>query len=392
MTLSQTFAARFVPLALLIALHAAPAQAQLLDILKRLPFPLGASAPGQGAAPADALASAGPVQPIKAGQQIESEMAPDTQCKRPRERFNVGEKLAEYGGIAAGLRLQRLIASDFTHAELKPEDLQMLRYLAKTTVWLPAEAEAKLGSIYDGATSMFGLLKSVGDLDRLAMDDIEARLAKLRGTVTEYPADIRLSLDKTLADGAYARFGGVIQLSSRFLNGLVDAGAGADFLLAHEVSHIYKRHAMKDLQFKLISSSEGWELGKKVLQRAQRGMEIDPIGDGVFLFTTIPRLMNFIRSVQLSFGRDQELEADACSTVWLKAVQTDPFEAWDQYHAKLGVSTSYAVEHPTHEEREARFRRRAAAAPAKAEATPVGVGTVKSGGQKIVTEAGKKKP
>lgn len=382
----------FVALVLcLLLLSPSASQAQVGELFRRLLPGLGASAPAPGspAATEAASAQAAPVKPIK---DIRSEMAPDTQCNRPRERFNIGEKLAEYGGAVAALRLQRLISSDFQFADLKPEDHQMLRYLAQTTVWLPAEAETKLGAIYDGATGLFGFGRSVDELDRLAMDDIEQRLNRLRGIVSDYPADIRLTLDKDLKDGAFARFGGVIQLSKRFLNGLSDASTGADFLLAHEVSHIYKRHAMKSLQFMLISSGEGWDLAKKILQRAQRGMEIDPIGDGVFLFTTIPRLIEFVRSVQLHFGRDQELEADSCSTVWLKGIPTDPIDAWNNYHAKLGVNTSYSVEHPSTEEREARFKRKVANAPVAPAAPSADVGTVKAGGKKIITDSTKKKP
>lgn len=374
-----------------VLVASAPAVAQIGDFFKRLiPPGLTASAPaGRDSDKTEAaLAAAGPV---KAQRDIASEMAPDTQCNRPRERFDVAEKIGEFGGAAAALRLQRLISSDFQYSDLKPEDHQMLRYLAKTTVWLPAEAEARLGAIYEAGTSFFGLAKSIDDLDRAAMDDIDRRLARLRAVVADYPGEIRLSLDKDLADGAFARFGGVIQLSSRFLNGLSDAGTGADFLLSHEVSHIYKRHAIKELQFKLISSSEGWELAKRILQRAQRGMEVDPIGDGVFLFTTVPRLIDFVRSVQISFGRDQELEADACSTVWLAAIKTDPYSAWDNYHAKLGVNTRYSIEHPSTEEREARFRRKAAGSAAAASRS-VDVGTVKEGGKKITSDTAKPAP
>ena len=373
-------------------LTSAPAMAQIGDFFKRLIPPiLSASAPGTRESD-KAEAAAAAAGPVKATRDISSEMSPDTQCNRPRERFDVAEKIGQFGGAAAALRFQRLISSDFQYSDLKPEDHQMLRYLAKTTVWLPAEAEAKLGAIYDLGTGLFGRAKPIDDLDRAAMDDIDQRLARLRTVVADYPGEIRLSLDKDLADGAFARFGGVIQLSSRFLNGLSDAGTGADFLLSHEVSHVYKRHAIKELQFKLISSSEGWDLAKRILQRAQRGMEIDPIGDGVFLFTTVPRLIDFVRSVQLSFGRDQELEADACSTVWLAAIKTDPFSAWDNYHAKLGVNTAYSIEHPSTQEREARFRRKAAGAPAAAASRSVDVGTVKEGGKKIISNTAKPPP
>jgi Zn-dependent protease with chaperone function len=371
------------------ALCAGLAQAQWVDFVKQaIKSVPGVSSPtGQQLAPSEAAVAQAP--PAKALKDIESEMAPDVNCTRPRDRFNVAEKLHEFGGAAAQLRLQRLLETDFRYSDLRPEDKQMLRYLAQTTVWLPAEAEAKLGAIHDAATGFFGLTAGpdLGDMARAALDEVQQRLDKLKGVVAEYPAEIRLTVDKKLSDGAFARFGGLVVLSERFLGGLVDAGDGADFLLAHEVSHVYKRHAIKDIQFKLISTSEGWDLARPLLKRAMRGMQIDPLADGVFLFTTMPKLINFVRSVQLRFGREQELEADACSAAWLTAIGRDPVEAWKLYHAALGAaSSSYGAEHPSHEEREARFLRRAGvdARPSKAQLTDKG--TVKKEGASALAD------
>ena len=372
-----------------LLLGQSPADAQLGDLLKGFKLPGTGAVDGRSQAGDVGIATAPAVGPLK---DVSSELAPDTGCTRPRERFNVGEKLSEYGGSAASLRFQRLMQSDFRYSELTEQDHQMLRYLAQTTVWLPAAAEAKLGSIYDGAKGMFGPRgDDLNELDRAALDDIEQRLNRMRAVISEYPAEIRLRVDKSLPDGAFARFGGVILLSERFLNGLVEAGIGSDFLLAHELTHIYKRHAMKDVQFKLISSAEGWDLARALLQRAYRGMEINPIADGVFLFTTMPKLIEFVRSVQLGFGRDQELEADACSTVWLKAAGSEPIEAWEKYHATLGANTSYSKEHPSNEEREARFKRRAAGVPDPSPKKGADKGAVKEGGKRL-SESDRKKP
>ena len=82
---------------------------------------------------------------------------------------------------------------------------------------------------------------------------------------------------------------------------------------------------------------------------------------------TVPKLIDFVRSMQLKFNRDQELEADACSTVWLKDIGVDPIAAWDAYRATVGANAdnpaSYSASHPTTPEREARFKRKAAGHP-----------------------------
>lgn len=357
-------------LGLHLAVASGPAHAQLGGLLEKLiPPALRASEPARPAPPA--LPAAGTESQVIAGEaaaprarkDIRAEMQPDVDCSRPQERFNVAEKLAEYGGAEASLRLQRLVESDYRYSDLKPEDREMLQYVARTTVWVPPEVESRLGAAFTGGGAWFraGGSNALSELDKAALADIESRLNLLRGTVSDFPGSITLSVNKQLPDGAFARFGGVIELSERFLTGLTEAPAAADFLLAHELSHVYKRHAMKDLQFKLISSEEGWELGRKVLQRALRGLQVDPLRDGIFLMTTVPALVDFVRKLQLKFGRDQELEADACSKVWMGRAGIDAFRSFDAYRATLGATTEqpdrYAASHPSDAEREARFKR-----------------------------------
>lgn len=379
----------------LSALGPAHAQPNLKDITKLLPsFGGGNSTSQEGSAgtrgtSGDAQSAAG-AGPVKASAKAQSEMAPDINCDRPRERFNIAEKLADYGGQAASLRMQRLVGSDFRYTDLTADDKQMLRYVAQTTVWVPAEVEAKLGGIYDTASGFFGLGGTKPSEDeQMALEDIEKRLSTLRGAVADYPGEIHLKLDKKLPDGAFARFGGLILLSDRFLNSLGEAGSGADFLLAHEVSHVYKRHALKDIQFKLISSEEGWGLAKDLLTRAQRGAEFSP-KDAIFAVKTVPELITFVRGVQVRFTRDQEFEADACSTVWLKAVNVPPKDAWRRYQAILGTSSSYSTEHPSSADREARFNQKADGVPmAKSKTGSIDKGSVTKEGKIVIRNAQK---
>lgn len=317
-------------------------------------------------------------------------MAPDINCDRPREKFNLSEKLIDYGGMAASMRLERLMSSNFRFTELKPEDKEMLRYIAQTTVWVPAEIEGKLGQIYDTTSSFFGLAgEKLNESEQLAIEDIEKRLKVLRGVVDDYPSEIHLKLDKKLPDGAFSRFGGLILISERFLNGLEDSGSGADFLLAHEVSHIYKRHAIKNIQYKLISSEEGWGLAKSLLVRARSGTKI-VFEDVLFAVQTLPELIDFVRNVQVQFLKDQEFEADACSNVWLKAENIPQNEAWKNYQTVLGSSSTYSAEHPSSVDREARFFQKSAATLGAAQ---VGIdkGAVKKGGKELIKNARKEK-
>jgi Zn-dependent protease with chaperone function len=342
----------------------ATAQTQLFDLLKKLPAP-GAGIPLNPLQPSDSAGAAavGNAPPVAARAEIEAELKPDADCNRPREKFDVAEKLMHYGGTAATLRLTRLVESEFAYDDLTEEDKTLLRYMALTTVWLPVQAEDQLGAIFDAGSTFLGQAPKLTELDEEAMKQIAERLDLLKKQANDFPGKIRLTLDDQLATGAFARFGGVISVSKSFLSGLTQDPAGADFVLAHELSHIYKRHPIKDIQYKLISSREGWQLSRKVLQRAMKGLQINPLSDAAFGVTVMPQLVQYVRNQQLTFGRDQELEADACSVAWLKGIGSDPIVAWKAFRSTLAATdtgpTAYASTHPSTPERETRFTRKA---------------------------------
>jgi Zn-dependent protease with chaperone function len=338
---------------------AAPGHAQLGDFLNRvLPGVGQPSAPGGNNAPAGGGTPAGTpsksaamvdgaqgVAPLKG---VKVDLPPDRQCNRPQERFNIAEKLVEYGGTEATLRLDRLIKSDYKYSDLTPQDRQMLQYIARTTIWIPVEVESALGTAFDMVSSTTG--ESLTEAEELRKEDVQKRLNLLLGAVTDFPGSVKLVYDPQLADGAAAKFGGVILLSRRFLEAMAEKPAGADFVLAHELSHVYKRHAIKQMQFTMISTDEGWDLGKKLLARGASGASTNVIQDAFFTMTTLPKLVEFVRGLQLKFGSEQELEADACSVVWLRARDIDPAPAWDEFETAFAVAnaapTTYGTTHP----------------------------------------------
>lgn len=369
-------------------LAAASSHAQFGDLLNRiLPGAGQASGPAAIEPPKGGGATAGissgsaalaegsqGVTPLN-GAKVE--LPPDRQCNRPQERFNIAEKLVEYGGTEATLRLERLIKSDYKYSDLTPQDRQMLQYIARTTIWLPVELESTLGTAYDMVSSSTG--ESMTEADELRRQDVQKRLDLLLGAVSDFPGSVKLVYDPKLADGAAAKFGGVILLSKRFLETMAEKPAGADFVLAHELSHVYKRHAIKHMQFTMISTDEGWDLGKKLLARGMRGTQTNLIQDGLFMVTTTPKLIEFVRGLQLKFGAEQELEADACSVVWLRARSIDPAPAWDEFETAFAVAnatpTSYGTSHPPTAARKANVKAKVGGTPAgpdpgKAEKAP----------------------
>jgi Zn-dependent protease with chaperone function len=370
-------------LGLLISLSC---QAQLIDLLKSLaPTAAGIVQKNEDAASAALTGAATPGGPQgKKAADIETELAPDRQCNRPQEKFNISEKLMEFGGAEASLRLQRLVESDYKYDDIQPEDRKLLRYLAQTTVWVPVWLESKLGAAFDLIGGRPGELTPI---EEQTFAEVRQRAGKFHALTTDFPGEINLSLNPELADGAFAKFGGRVQISRNMLQLMDDKRLGADFVLAHEMAHVYKRHEIKRLQYQLISSRDGWELGKKVLQRAQRGPSFEPLRDGLFMLSTVPALITFVQTMQLRFSSEQELEADACAARWLKASAQDPSTAWLEFRdafAQGSGEQTYGQTHPPTSEREANFIRKVEGKPAPS----------KSGGAKqaVVQTGAKPKP
>lgn len=343
-------------------------QAQLIDLLKSLaPTAAGVVKQNEAAASTALADAATPGRPQgKTAADIETELAPDRQCMRPQEKFNISEKLIEFGGAEAALRLQRLVESEYKYDDIQPEDRKLLRYLAQTTIWIPVWLESKLGAAFDLVSGRQGELTPI---EEQTFAEVRQRAGKFHALTTDFPGEINLGLNPELADGAFAKFGGRVQISRNMLQLMDDKRLGADFLLAHEMAHVYKRHELKRLQFQLISSRDGWELGKKVLQRAQRGASFEPLRDGLFMITTVPALITFVQSMQLRFSSEQELEADACAARWLKASSQDPSKAWLEFRDSFAQGSgehTYGQTHPPTSEREANFIRKVEGKPAPA--------------------------
>ncbi len=355
---------------------ATSSHAQFGDFLKRLPGGLGPATDPESAAASPApqkaegkaattattasksaamVDGAQDVSPLKG---VKTDLPPDRQCNRPQERFNIAEKLLEYGGTEATLRLERLIKSDYKYSDLTPKDKQMLQYVAKTTIWVPVEIESALGTAYNAVSSNTG--DPLTEVEEMRLKDVQKRLDLLLGAVNDFPGSVKLVHDPKLADGAAAKFGGVILLSKRFLETMAEKPAGADFVLAHELSHVYKRHAIKQMQFTMISSEEGWDLGKKLLARGVGDTQTNFIQNTFFTVTTVPKLIEFVRGLQLKFGSEQELEADACSVVWMRARNIDPAPAWDEFESAFAVAnaapTTYGTTHPPTADRKANVK------------------------------------
>lgn len=341
-----------------------PGAAQVKSLLSNI---LG----GGASAPAPATAAAGSGKGLTAltpNPEALNELKVDRLCLKVEERFDVWEKATEYAGVEGQLRLKALVSSDFEHADLTPSDRAMLRYLAYTTIWIPASMETAIGAAWSALSSGGDDSKAelTGRSQRKALQRLDERLGTLRSGIDGFPGSVSLVLDPSLRDGAFARVGGIVVVSPRFLSLMDEKDSVRDVVLAHELSHLYKRHTIKELQYKLVSSAPGWKIARKLLARldpqSSGGVAFlrDSLGYGVL----VTDLVGFVRSAHLDYSREQELEADGCALQWLERIDVSPREAWQAFAGILaysgkteGSEPTYENLHPSPAEREANIQK-----------------------------------
>ena len=171
--------------ALVLLGAAASSHAQFGDLLNRVVPGLGQATAPAGTDPSKAGGNAATTasksaamvdgaSDVSPNKGIKVDLPPDRQCNRPQERFNIAEKLVEYGGTEATLRLERLIKSDYKYSDLTPKDKQMLQYVAKTTIWVPVEIESALGTAYNAVSSNTG--DPLTEVEEMRLKDVQTRL------------------------------------------------------------------------------------------------------------------------------------------------------------------------------------------------------------------------
>jgi len=317
-----------------------------------------ASAALQPAAPAPSAGQALLIQPNAAAL---NELAVDRECRKVEERFDVFAKAVDYGGTSAQLRLNQLVATNFEHSQLTAEDRLLLRYLAYTTIWVPIEVETTVGRLYaqiSGASGSDLVGGSGNRSERKAMERLSQRLQELRELTPGFPGNVNLVLDPDLRDGAFARVGGIVVVSPRYLAQMDENDNVRDVVLAHELSHLYKRHTIKELQHQLITTAPGFSLAKKLLRRSDPQAGPSLIPNFIAYAQLGTELFSAIRATQLNYSREQELEADGCAIRWLEAMKIEPAKAWQVFGALLNdasadPTSSYSSLHPSPEERSA---------------------------------------
>lgn len=286
-----------------------------------------------------------------------NELRADRKCSKTEEQHDVFQKVLAFGGTNAQLRLNQLIATDFKHSDLTPQDKLMLKYLAYTTVWVPIEVEDKVGAAYAKLFRESAGEGDAGRAERNALAKLNTRAAELAEKMPGFPGKVTVVLERSSAAGAVAKPGNIVAVNAKFLSAMDQNPDTRDVVLAHELSHLYKRHTIKELQFQLITSAGGFKLGQKLLTALKpTDSPIAIINSWIGSIQAASELVDAVKASQAKYPSEQELEADICGLKFLEIAGVKGIRAWQIFHQLLQASAAdgsagYAGVHPSPKER-----------------------------------------
>lgn len=295
---------------------------------------------------------------------------PDQLCKSPNESYNFTDTLMARIGQEGVLRLTKLFETDFKKADLKPQERQYLKILAKEMLWIPASVEEQIGN----AMLAYASKSMTFVVDGPDNEDLWDKSAKLTGGLLakapKTPFQTRLVIVENGEPQSLA--GGLIFIDMATAKAAFDDKRShkhvekLNFIVAHELAHIYKRHRAKRLQQLLVDTDTGLKLTRSIfstIKKDSAGKENFNVSRWVQTAVLIPELIDIFRKHNALYEQDQEFEADACATALMMASAAgNPVAAFATYredqvkHGKGGDSMDLYASHPPNKKREEMIR------------------------------------
>jgi predicted Zn-dependent protease len=237
--------------------------------------------------------------------------------------------------------------------KITPEQKKMyanLRILARQKVWVPVSAERTMGEWMDQKARREGLMVDPAGLPKNMRPRYELTKSLLDGIVATLPSDnpYTFTLAITQADESNASItpGGFIYVTTGMLQDKTLDRNDIALRLAHEVAHLTRRHALKEIQVKVVDALEITRSLKPLLDFAQQPTRV------------METLFGKMKAAEMMFQRFdevQELEGDACGTQLLvKQPGIDAAAAVKRFasaRAGTGKGKGWDVSHPAPEER-----------------------------------------
>jgi Zn-dependent protease with chaperone function len=225
-----------------------------------------------------------------------------------------------------------------------------LRTLAKQKVWLPVAGERQVGEWMDQKYRKESLVVDAAGLPRNQRTRFELIQGLLTGVVAALPADNPYTFTLAVTDApesnASVSPGGFIYVTTGMLQDKTLDRDDIALRLSHEISHLTRRHALKEIQVKVVDSLT---IGKSM--KPLLGFTKEPAKG-------LETVLGTVKATDLMFQRYdqvQELEADACGAYLLaRQPGIDANAAVKRFAAarKGTGGKGWDASHPAPEERE----------------------------------------
>jgi Zn-dependent protease with chaperone function len=237
----------------------------------------------------------------------------DLACKNPFDSANPLSMAAELVARRAVTELVDVLAKKIgttpvaTPAQRKQE-ADWLRQTARHKVWLPVATEVLIGNqVHEQSLRQGAVIASdrLNARDTRRFGQVKALMDKV---VAQLPADQPYSFQMHVSSeprvSLAANMGGYIYVSEGLLRdrGLTDEEI--TLRLAHEISHVTKRHVLRDFQTKLV---DAWAV------KQQTQGDLAKLTDPGAMLGLVMQRMTLTQVLARTFDHGNELEADSCA-------------------------------------------------------------------------------
>jgi len=278
-----------------------------------------------------------------------SEQPIDLQCQSAFDSANPVSMLAELS-LRRGFNriLERLPLGNSAQAaaQQRRQEDEWLRNTARHKVWMPVPAESFIGSqLHESLAGQGSLIAE----DQLGPRDA-GRLAHIRDLASkmidalpkDQPYQFRIFATNERAASFSAHMGGHLYVSEGLLRDRSLDDADLVLRIAHEISHVTKRHVLRDFQTKLV---DAYTLGN------QTDRDLRNFTDPMAAFKLVSQRLSLAKQLARTFDHHNEIEADSCA-VWLAGQVISPeaisgaIDRFVSYQSALGGRPFAGSIHP----------------------------------------------
>lgn len=280
----------------------------------------------------------------------------DEDCAQPFDSANPFIMAVEMSAILQTPRLDDALSkllkvSPESTSQQRQKQRELLKQTAKHKVWLPVAAETAIGQqLHQALVQQRVILPD----EQLHPRDL-ARLRQIRQSVgrlvqalpANQPYTFQVHATRDRASALAAQMGGFVYVSEGLLRdrGLQDADIA--LRLSHEISHVTKRHVLRDFQTKAV---DAFNLTNWTLQDLQR------LNDGQAVLDLVRQRFSLMQALSKTFDHGNELEADSCAIGLLRQVlpQEDIRAAVDNFAQQSRGNAPISADQTTHPRSERR--------------------------------------